>query len=162
MGGPAQREGGRPAQREREGTTHRGGSCTKRGVDRPAQREGDLHREREGTTHRGGSCTKRRLDRPAQRERGRETCTERERELPTEGDPAQKGGGVGRPAQREGETCTERGRDLHREREGATHRGGPCTKRGVDRPAQREGDLHRERERGNYPQRGILHKEGGI
>ena len=47
VGGPAQREGGRPAQREREGTTHRGGSCTKRGVDRPAQREGDLHRERE-------------------------------------------------------------------------------------------------------------------
>ena len=116
-------------------------------------------------------------------------------ELPTEGDPAQKGGGGG-----VGGTCTERGRETCTERERGNYpqRGILHKRGGGGRSAQREGDLHRERERerelptegdpaqrggwidlhreretcterdlhtepterGNYPLRGILHTEG--
>ena len=97
----------------------------------------------------GGTCT----------ERGRETCTERERgNYPQRGTLHKKGGRVG------GDLHREREGDLHRERERELptegdpaqkggEGGGTCTERGRETCT--------ERERGNYPQRGILHKKGG-
>ena len=72
-------------------------------------------------------------------ERERETCTiqKREGKLPTEGDPAHKGGRE-RPAQKRGEILAQQSLKIckQRERDGCTERAGKPAQR--KRPTQRE------------------------